>query len=141
MWHYQDSSTLCHYGVLGMKWGQRRSRQLSKKMDKWKKTAKQQGNVVNTSATKKLARTAKKVNAIYNKEQRYGKAAKRVAKTRTPKLVVQSALFGTFGALKYNQNRAEGKTRVDSFLSSLGYKKLNDFTLGTYSTVDSRKKS
>ena len=153
-----DSKYLAHYGVIGMKWGQRKKRGLQRKIDKstnaGRKSIERLQAVgdrlhidTSSSVQKKLDKTDKEVsgyekqiNKINKKERNFGGAANRVKSMTTGEAVVQSALLGSYGALKYNQNRAEGKRVTDSVLNSIGPVMLNNLTLGTSSNVESHRR-
>ena len=150
---------LYHYGVLGMKWGQHRvrrneekaklSRQSAKEWDEMARYAKQRGQ---TSKAEKYTRNAyedradstkyaNKARQIKAKHEKLagGKAAYEYTKKQsTGKALVKSYLFGTYGAMKYNEARSKGVTRgraaVDGVLYGIG----NSATSGILSVVEPR---
>ena len=150
---------LYHYGVLGMKWGQHRvrrneekaklSRQSAKEWDEMARYAKKRGQ---TSKVEKYTRYASedradstkyanKARQIKAKHEKLagGKAAYEYTKKQsTGKALVKSYLFGTYGAMKYNEARSKGVTRgraaVDGVLYGIG----NSATSGILSVVEPR---
>lgn len=121
---------LAHYGVLGMKWGVHRA-----KVNRTK------------AANARVKGDAKKVSKYTNKakniEQKHidrtdRKTYNKVKNTSTAELVGQSLVFGTYGALKYNQALASGMDRGESILTGiLGYG-VNTVTGGIYSLAEPR---
>ena len=129
MWQYNNTNELVHYGVIGMKWGQRRARSYQKK-------------ITSTRAKgKKDDKYQEKITKIKNKEKNFGGAAKRVEKMSALDTVLKASLLGTYGTVKYEQSRAEGKARVDSVMNSIGYSAVNSLTSGLYSFAEARRKN
>lgn len=119
---------IMHYGVLGMKWGQRKVRQHSEKARNMNKSAKYR------------AKHAAKAKKIENKHRLYGgnAAYNRVKKTSLGKAVLQSLVFGTYGALKYNSARAKDNSRAESAINATLYYVGNNLTSGLMSVVEPR---
>lgn len=115
---------IMHYGVLGMKWGQRKAR---KSLEKAASLRQKADNAKTKGQAKKLLKKAnkyeKKSRKIEEKHKSLGgeNTYNRVKGTSTAKLAVQSALVGTYGALKYHEMRAKdvgfGKSVVQSLIS------------------------
>ena len=118
MWQWNDGTgELYHYGVLGMKWGHHKAKVYTTKANR----ARAQGNMgdarmYNAKARKATAKTERLGG---------GKAAsQRVKKQSAGKTAAQVALFGTYGAMKYNQARAKhasrGKAAAKATLYNVG---------------------
>lgn len=131
MWQY-DNSYLMHYGVLGMKWGVRRARKNREKAvtssnsaKKWDEKARHAKSRGESKAVAKYRRNAAENRANIKKYQNKANAIERKYKNRagsdtynrvknmsTAKAVGQSLVFGSYGALKYNQARSAGSGRL-----------------------------
>lgn len=136
---------LMHYGVLGMKWGQRRARIANEKSKFHAKRAREdrkdqlyRGANWHTKRSEKLANKAKKIQQKHERLSGGKKVYNRVKNTSTKKLIGQSLIYGTYGALKYHQLRSKdvsiGKSYILSILNNAG----NLATSGISSIVEPR---
>ena len=150
---------LYHYGVLGMKWGQHRvrrneekaklSRQSAKEWDEMARYAKQRGETSKAEKYKRNAyedradstKYANKARQIKTKHEKLagGKAAYDYTKKQsTGKALVKSYLFGTYGAMKYNEARSKGVARGRAAVDGMVYGFGNNLTSGVLSVVEPR---
>lgn len=125
------SSEINHYGVLGMKWGVHRARVNQQKANKIRKK---------NGSEKEARKYEDKAKAIRSKhESRSSKeTVKRVENASVGKLAIQSALMGTYGALKYNQARSKGESRGRAALKGTLYNIGNMNTAGWLGVVEPR---
>lgn len=150
---------LYHYGVLGMKWGQHRvrkneakaklSRESAKEWDEMARYAKQRGNMKKAEKYKRYAsedradstKYANKAKQIQAKHEKLagGKAAYNYTKKQsTGKALAKSYLFGTYGAMKYNEARSKGASRGRAAIDGILYGAGNTATSGILSIVEPR---
>lgn len=73
------------------------------------------------------------VDKLYSKQSK--EANKRVNEMSMGKAFAQSALLGSYGALKYNEARARGTTRGKAAVEAILYNYGNNATLGALSTA------
>ena len=149
---------LYHYGVLGMKWGIHRakrntekaanSRESAKEWDELARNASAKGNSKRANKYKRYAAKdradAKKYDAKSKQiEQKHrdragSKTYDRVSKTSTGKLFAESMVLGTYGALKYNQFKAEGHGTGQAFVNAVVEENVNILTGGLRSFAEPR---
>lgn len=140
-----NENELMHYGVLGMKWGVHRSRthaKMAKKLHSMATKEKKNGN-------KEKANTIERISKMHNQRSEQlikkhkdlaGEAFDRVKNQRLGKTVAQSIMFGTYGALKYNQAMAKDNGKAKSVVNGLLYGTLNNMTGGLASIIEPRIK-
>lgn len=127
---YQRPNYLVHYGVLGMKWGQRRAAHYANKAKKY--------------ASKDRVKSDKYTNKSKRIEQKHTDRAgskevyNRVKNQSTAKLLGKSAIIGTYGTLNYERARAKGYSRGRSYLAGLASETLNSLTGGFRSIAEPR---
>lgn len=147
-----------HYGVLGMKWGVRRSEKALEKAAQHRRNAKDYDSKqslakLSDKQRAKMTKNRNKELALAKKEEQKAKdiekkhraragdaAYERVKSTSTAKLVGQTWLTGgTYGALKYNQARAEGASRGKAWVKGFVSNVANNVTMGALSVVEPRR--
>ena len=110
---------LYHYGVLGMRWGVRRNRDniitrtSSRRTRGLKYRLKQDEKRASKGRPKQY--DTKKLKSDLKASQKYDKMVQdRVTSLSKGKLAAQTLLFGSRGALRYNQIRTSGYDRLVS---------------------------
>lgn len=156
MWEYNDNY-LAHYGVIGMKWGVRRAeknkekarmhkrfaddynprKSLTKLSDR-EKARMSKNRAKELAKAKKYETRAKKIEQKH-KDRTNVKTYNRVKNTSTAKLLGESMVLGTYGALKYNQARASGMKRGMSVVTGLLAGTLDMATLRTWRHTEPRR--
>lgn len=158
----QRNDELMHYGVLGMKWGQRRARKLAKKADLYSSrskyirsdiarakknpaTANNPAIGANEKLANKYSQKAAKARAKSKNIEQYhtkmagGKKAYDYTKNQsTGKAIAKSMLLSTYGAHKYNQARSQGDSRLKAGAKGIGYANANALTYGAASVIEPR---
>lgn len=129
-----NENELYHYGVLGMKWGVRRSRKLHEKSLKAKSNGDKEKSIKYENKSKAII---KKHESRTSKE-----TVKRVSNQSMTKTLVQTAIIGgTYGALKYNEARVNKNTSVGkAFVKATVYNEANLMTGGLLSIIEPRRK-
>ena len=89
---------------------------------------------------KKYEARAKKIEQKH-KDRTSVKTYNRVKNTSTAKLIGESMVLGTYGALKYNQARASGMTRGKSIVTGLLSGTLDMATANIWRHVEPRKQA
>lgn len=157
---YRQPDYLMHYGVLGMKWGQRRAKHYANKAKNAKVSAKEWDEIA--SYQRKKGASSKKVSSYKKyasedriKSDKYANKSKqieqkhmdragsketynRVKNQSTAKLLGKSAIIGTYGTLNYERARAKGYSRGRSFLAGYSSEVLNNLTGGFRSIAEPR---
>lgn len=137
MWDYNDNY-LAHYGVIGMKWGVRRAEKNKEKAQMHRKKARMSENREKELAkAKKYETRAKKIEQKH-KDRTNVATYNRVKNTSTAKLIGESMVLGTYGALKYNEARASGMKRGWSIVTGLLGGTLDVATAGIWRIAEPR---
>lgn len=157
--NFVKEDELYHYGVLGMKWGQHRVRKNEEKAKRSRESAKEWGEMARYAEQRgqtskaekykrhasedradstKYANKAQKIKAKHEKLAGGKEAYNYTKKQSTGKALVKSYVFGTYGAMKYNEARSKGATRGRAVIDGILYGSGNRATAGILSIVEPR---
>lgn len=131
MQQYNQNNELYHYGVLGMRWGVKRARRNLAKADRLR----------SRGMTEKANRLEARAKAKLQKHNRYSGGSATVDYTMKQSLgkqLAKSYLFGTYGALKYNEARAKGASRGKAAVNAILYNTGNVASSGFMSIIEPR---
>lgn len=163
---FHSSDELRHYGVIGMKWGKRRAQKYADKA-KYARESAREWEEISKYQTQRLRAKGKDAKAAKREEyykqaaakdradaQKYAEKSKaitakheklagketykRVSKASGGKTVAQALIFGTYGAVKYNQARTRGASRGKAAVEGLLYQAGNAATSGILSIAEPR---
>lgn len=133
---------LCHYGVLGMKWGVHNASRAAYKSSRAKNKAltykDTDSNKYNKYMNKSNKYAAKSQRITAKHKNRAGAAFDYTNKESTLKSVGKSLIFGTYGALKYNELRGGGNGRIISTGGAALMGILNNMSSGLLSVAEPR---
>lgn len=133
-----DPNALAHYGVLGMRWGVRKSRgyATARKAAKHRKKVALQKAGKNKELRKQAKATykntlvnerTKALNKLYPKNSKA--LNKKIASDSMAKSLTKSYLMGSYGAAKYDRDRTEGRGRFVSGITGKAYDVANKYLL------------
>lgn len=133
---------LCHYGVLGMRWGVHNASRASEKSTQAKNKAltyqNSDVNKYNKYMNKSTKYAAKSERITAKHKARAGSAYDYTNNESLAKTVGKSLVFGTYGTLKYNALRGAGTGRIASAGGAALMGVANAYSSGLLSVIEPR---
>lgn len=124
-------NTLQHYGVLGMKWGIRRARKNRDKASEYRKRGEKE-------TAERYEKKAKRIEQKHRNRAGSDKVYDSIKTSSTKKLIGQSLVMGTYGALNYHRLRSKDIKKGAAFVGGIASEAASVLTTGVLGIAEPR---
>lgn len=113
MWEYNNLEELYHHGILGMKWGRRKSKYTSKDYRRAKALSKKKTNQLSNKELKEL-NNRYQLESTYNKNKSQRNVGRKIVVGSLATAGAIAGAIGTYTTIKNFATTGDGKKVIDN---------------------------